>query len=667
MFRVQHNGPLYTRILVLYAVVGGLVALIQLNYINADFVAYATIARRTIETPGSAVTAYWSSLFAWMMVPMLYFHIDDLVAGRVVLLASGAVYLSAIHRLTVLHSYGDRHTDQLTQIGTMTCALVQAVIWANYLLAPDLLANAILYIYFCIVSPRRSPIYQPARGMLAGFVAGFAYLAKAYMLPFCCAHFAMWLLMTRGLQVSRSSIVEQVKSGFLTLGLFGIGLGLVAGPWIASLSQKCGRLTISTAGSSNHANVSPENFRKDPLWNPGLISNYIFEPSLTPDWSAFQDTSHFRHQLLIVWHNLLNCVGLIPVWLLVFVGCAAALIYWKVPVTREESLFLSWIAMTVFVYCGGYTLVNLEARYIIPTVAPLLCYGSLLMLRSILNHLITFRFNSDKHLPLSDLRETHRRHFAELPQKQFARVRLSGEENSIYLDLYPELPVGSNRRAMVLAEVSRDAQAVHQVSSGDAFSDASLIDVSAGNSLERTTPPIQTHPPEVSLSPRNEPWPQSRYLRRVIGRSQPWRVCFAICLSLILSGVDVHNLCRVALRHPQACSMKQFHLVAERLHQLGVTEAPTACSDLHFGLYVAYASNRLDSYFGAPRSSSKSDLPGELAAKGVIVFLQIRPKTKIAALPSSDPPFGDDASWTKMATIRDPELLPDCLEVYVRR
>ena len=349
MFRASSNRTHYVTILVLYAIVGGLVSLSQLNYINADFVAYATIAKRTIETPENAVTAYWSSLFAWVMVPLFYFHIDELMAGRFVLLASGAVYLSAVYRLTALHSYGDRQTHRLIQIGTMTCALVQAVIWANYLLAPDLLANAILYIYFCIVSPRRPTVYQPARGMVAGFVAGFAYLAKAYMLPFCCVHFAMSLFLSRSLNASRLSFVKQAKSGFVTLGLFGLGLGLVAGPWISSLTQKCGRFTISTAGSSNHANMSPENFRKDPLWNPGLNANYIFEPGLTPDWSAFQDASHFQHQLSIVWYNLLNCVGLIPVWLVVFAGCAAASMYWKVSISREETFFLYWVAMTVFV------------------------------------------------------------------------------------------------------------------------------------------------------------------------------------------------------------------------------------------------------------------------------------------------------------------------------
>lgn len=78
------------------------------------------------------------------------------------------------------------------------------------------------------------------------------------------------------------------------------GLALIAGPWIGILTAKYGRLTYSTAGSPNHANMSPENYDRDPLWNPGLVPDFISDPRLIPDWSPFQDAEHLLHQLKLV-------------------------------------------------------------------------------------------------------------------------------------------------------------------------------------------------------------------------------------------------------------------------------------------------------------------------------------------------------------------------------
>jgi hypothetical protein len=48
----------------------------------------------------------------------------------------------------------------------------------------------------------------------------------------------------------------------------------------------------------------------------------------------------------------------------------------------EDRLGVWWCAVGIASYCGGYCMVNLEARYIAPVVSPLLCIGSLLLIRS---------------------------------------------------------------------------------------------------------------------------------------------------------------------------------------------------------------------------------------------------------------------------------------------
>jgi hypothetical protein len=552
-----------------YAVIAGILSICQLDYVSADFIAYVTIARRTIEQPLCAITAYWSSLFAWTMTPLLYAGINDLIAGRLVLLVSGGFYLLAIHRLTVIHSKGRQPSDTLIQIGTMTCSVIHASIWANYLLAPDLLANAVLYYYFCLVSDRGLTEYRPRRAFSAGLVAGAAYLAKAYMLPFCSLHIVLTVMFDLFPKIKLPSASRRIKTALQMLALFGLGLSLVTGPWIACLSWKCGRPTFSTAGSANHANMSPENFRKDPLWNPGLTPDFIFEPHLAPDWSAFQNLAHFQHQLSIVTYNVLNCIGLIPIWLTVFgvgVFCVTLL---KHKLDGAEISYLCWVSMTVLVYCGGYTVVNLEARYIIPTVVPLLCHASLIMLRQILAIQPTF---------------------------------MEEEETSIP-------------------------------------SDWSLLELKT----------IGT------CSSRLAHWCRLR------------PSAFVIAFVLFLCSVDIHNMIRVATIHPQSTKLDKFRIVADQLSTSTVEDTPCACSDWHFGLYIAYAANRLTNYWGTPLARSKKQALDELEATNVRVYFRFVSDSDDSSRSARENPVGENRSWRRTLTIRRPEFAPKFLEVYERR
>ena len=553
----------------IYLVVAGILSLFQIDYVSADFVAYVTIARRTIERPWCTITTYWSSLFSWIMTPLLYVGVDDLIAGRIVLLISGAFYLLAIYRLTMIHSKANNETDRLIQIGTMTCSVVHASIWANYLLAPDLLANAFLYSYFCLVSNRQLSDYRPKRAFIAGVCAGMAYLAKAYMLPFCLLHVVLTTTLDWVTRDKRLAGAHRTKTTLAMLCIFWLGLFLLAGPWIACLSWKSGGLTFSTAGSANHANMSPENFRKDPLWNPGLTPDFIFEPRLTPDWSALQDLTHFQHQLAIVTYNVLNCVGLIPIWLMAFVVGLVASMVSKGKFDRAETCYVRWAAMTVCVYCGGYTVVNLEARYIIPTVAPLLCHAALIMFRSLI---VNAGCVEKKKIP-------------------FVKLVAGGTEDSRALKMSTDI---------------------------------------------------------LKLC----------YLRPAL---------FVIVIVLFMSGVDLHNLIKVAMAHPQSTRMREFRIVADELCASGIADVPCACNIWQFGLYIAYASNRLTNYWGSPLARSEQQAVNELESKNVKVYLRFVSDSVESDKTERQDPFVDNRSWTRKVTIRRQEFGSKPLEVYERR
>ena len=125
--------------------------------------------------------------------------------------------------------------------------------------------------------------------------------------------------------------------------------------------------------------MSPTAFDNDPLWNPGLVADFIADPRYGPDWSPLQDTEHFLQQLKVILYNVNSCIIFILPWI-VFAGIFVARQRIRGCPT-EKAVFsdnfpgLWWCPLTVLLYCGGYCTINLESRYIVPVIAPLLCLG----------------------------------------------------------------------------------------------------------------------------------------------------------------------------------------------------------------------------------------------------------------------------------------------------
>lgn len=369
------RGPL-----TVYLLIAGIVSYCQSDAINADFIAYATVAHRVIESPAMSVTGSWSPLYSWLMAPLCALGIDDLLAGRAILLLAGLGYIAVIHRLGKQFFPPTSPVNRLMIRGVLACATVQAIWFSTYLLNPDLLASAIIFLYLAQLTDPKTGKSIP-RGFMAGMVLGLAYLAKAYMLPFGIVQFLMFLVAEKAFR-SNGNGMPQSRFRLLPLASLLIGLGIIAGPWIFVLSNKYERCTYTNAGRANHANVGPGSFGKDPLWHPPLTPDYILEPVIAPEWSPLASLDNFKHQLFLIYHNGLNCIGLIPGWL-AMTGLALA-----ASMRRRKAVAISplavWATITAAIYCSGYLMVNLEARYIAPVVAPLLCLATAALVREFL-------------------------------------------------------------------------------------------------------------------------------------------------------------------------------------------------------------------------------------------------------------------------------------------
>jgi hypothetical protein len=229
---------------------------------------------------------------------------------------------------------------------------------------------------------------RPFRALLGGAAAGMAYLGKAYMLPFTLVHLPVTLLMHWWIsRRSGQAAACNFRAWGITWIAFLVGQAVIAAPWVVVLTSHYGKLTMSTAGSSNHANMSPKAFGNDPLWNPGLVADFIADPRLVPDWSPLQDAEHFLQQLKVIVYNLNSCISYVLPWA-VFGGIFAAARRGNRhrpsgKVAADEGFpGFWWCVVTISLYCGGYSFINLESRYIVPVITPLLCLGATLVVFS---------------------------------------------------------------------------------------------------------------------------------------------------------------------------------------------------------------------------------------------------------------------------------------------
>lgn len=373
--------PLLVGNLAAYLALATAFSICQTGYFNADFVGYATIAHRLLRNPQTAISGYWSPLYSWCMAPLIHFGIDDLTAGRVVLVTGGTIYLLAVFGVVCRSHVADERRNRMITAAVMAVAVLQAATWVTRMMDPDLLADGLLFCYFYVVLDPLLP-QKPWRALPGGIAAGLAYLGKGYMLPFTLVHLPATLLLRWWIARRSEKTGPGLRRWAVTWIAFLVGQAVVAGPWIAVLTSHYGHLTFSTAGAANHANMGPGAFGNDPLWNPGIAADFIADPHFAPDWSPLQDSEHFLQQLKVLVYNANSCIPFLLPW--AALGGIFAVVarirrrrFTEQAVPHDGFPGLGWCALTVFLYCGGYCLINLESRYIVPVTAPLLCLGAM--------------------------------------------------------------------------------------------------------------------------------------------------------------------------------------------------------------------------------------------------------------------------------------------------
>ncbi len=364
-----HPLPWLALICVLY-ICAFIAMLAQCRYqINLDGLYYIQIAEYWVAGDYQhAVNGYWSPMLSWCLVPFVWLGVEPLWACKVVTGTAGLALAMATYVLS--RRLGLMTTTALV---ASAAAAAMALQYATSHISPDVLLSVFVTLYLATAFDGGAFV-RPRSAFACGLVAGMAFLAKSYALPFVVAHYAVSAVLRR--------LTGRLGRGprALIVACWLAGLMVFAAPWVAALTWKYGRFTVSTTAYIAHAIVAPDHtygLHADPGFR--VIPTHVqVDPTIQGNpyiyWSPFDSIDSLAHQLKIVAVNLsvmrayfalYQQDGLFSAALIASVIILLALKGWGRWRYRQ-----AWALTTIGIYCSGYVLIFCTApRYYWPLLA----------------------------------------------------------------------------------------------------------------------------------------------------------------------------------------------------------------------------------------------------------------------------------------------------------
>lgn len=373
-----------SRVLSPYAFIGlylllGLALLPLYRYqINPDGISYISIAWKYLDCDfANVVNGHWGPAFSWLLVPLLAWGIEPLLAVKILNLCIGAVTFWALHRMC--SAYAVSPPVRLA----VSLSLVPVLLYfAYHQITPDLLLTCTLLFYFHAFFD--ADYVGKKRGVRVGMLGGICYLIKSYCLPFFLAHFTL-ITVLYYLQCvdsgGRRKIIYNYAAGMLVFLV-------VSGVWIGLLSNKYGEFTTTTQTAHNYQGISPE---------PPEVYYFIPPPNDTAisvwedpyvrikkiSWSPFKSLPAFKHWITFGLRNTAPTIMIVAGFSVVaFLLCCG---YVLRGIVRPRIFFEERIFFFTFVsaalYAGGYCFILVDERYIWIVCLLLMLMGGHLLTR----------------------------------------------------------------------------------------------------------------------------------------------------------------------------------------------------------------------------------------------------------------------------------------------
>jgi hypothetical protein len=389
-------------------VVYSILAVFSLKYFQykfgADEISYVNIAHAYVTGQwGSAINGYWSPLYSWLMTPFLLFGstpLYDVYVSKIVSLIIGFFTFISVRNLSRTFRM-DRMVER-----SILISLIPVILYFSLILnTPDLLLVCVLIYYLSIIFNAE---YSNSliNGVLCGFIGAVAYLTKSFAFPFFVVTFLLFNLRFhfKGLKIEKRKVLKNLVLGFLVFFV-------VSGLWVGTISEKYGKLTISTAGEYNQAQIGPEygvntmEYGLAPIYYLGLIkpsnNNAI---SIWDDlsyikmkqWSPFSSLKNFEYELKIIRENSFYTVNIIesfmPVAVILLVSMVLFILRFKVDMVSKN--ILKYLLFTMLIYIGGYCLIIPEWRYLWFIFVLLIFSGFLMVDRLYKSHVLTLNIRN---------------------------------------------------------------------------------------------------------------------------------------------------------------------------------------------------------------------------------------------------------------------------------
>lgn len=342
--------------------------------IGGDEISYINIAKAySVGDWGNAINGYWSPLYSWLMAPFLLFGFKPLYAvyvSKTVSIIIGFFTIISVRRLSRTFEM-DRMVERSILVVLIPTILFFSLIYNT----PDLLLICILIYYLSIIfDPKYSN--NLINGVLCGLIGALAYFTKSFAFPFFLFHFILFNLIYyfKELKVNRKKVLKNL---FLGLAVFFVLSGL----WAVTISEKYGKLTISTSGEFNQALVGPEykdnamDYGSSPIYYIGLIkpptenaiSIWDDQSYLKMDhWSPFDSWKYFEYELKLIWSNIGYTFKIIESFMpiAVFILISMVIVIFRSKIEIKSKDILKYLLLTMLIYMGGYCLIIPEWRYL---------------------------------------------------------------------------------------------------------------------------------------------------------------------------------------------------------------------------------------------------------------------------------------------------------------
>jgi hypothetical protein len=232
--------------------------------------------------------------------------------------------------------------------------------WSVATITPDLLSAGIICFALGVIFSNQW-LQKKRWQCLAGGIWALAYYAKAISLPlslFCCVGLGVWRMIRERLMPGTA-----IRGVALTLSI----VIVLTAPWVALLSTKYHRLTISTAARAARALVCPKEQRSqaDHDWRfgehvpeAGRIS-FMESFDVPPAWSPLGSFQNAKHQFRLIFENAFTISEIVKGFDFLSLGVTSSLVAFILLVfhrTLRASQEQKWLysLLPMFGLCGIY-------------------------------------------------------------------------------------------------------------------------------------------------------------------------------------------------------------------------------------------------------------------------------------------------------------------------